>query len=345
MTKASMLTLDEIDPSEYPRAVADWRDTEEYPDHGGNATMYAWELTRRDREFQLLSDIQRISYAREGEPSRTTDELGRLIAVALSLPDMEGFVRQAAVINHQRTGGYGLRIPEIDAENLLRQAVWLALGERFAPFHKAAEGAYWEGLPPADRPVFDRERTPPWPIHWPGKDVETRDASALLDLVNYPSGLLRDLSIEGLNENEQAVAKGRAVGSLDVHAQANAYSSTYWSDSPPSPKGGTEVWMAYDLSANIGAQTERAHAMLEGMQCRAGISEPERAMLMPRSETARLILRYLDWQAEGDCDRRGAAAEFKEAIGVPSSGSKAWSRLLRQVRKYTDDPVALMRLR
>ena len=346
MTEADGPTLDSIDSSAYPYPVADWRDIDAYPDHKGNATMYAWELTRRDRRFQLLSDVQRLSYARETEGPETIHAVGRLVAAALSLPEMEELVHRSAVLTAPyRERRYGLFAREIEAEELLRHAVWLALGEWFAPFHKAAEGAYREGLPPADRPVFDRERTPPWPIHWPGKDVETRGAGALLDLVDYPAGLPRELFMEDLNENERAVVEGRTIGSLEVHSQANAYSSTYWSNNAPSPKGGDEVWMVFHLSANAGAQSERARAMLEGMQRRARFEEPERAMPMPRTETARRILRYLDWHAEGDCDRRGAAAEFKKAIGVPSSGSKTWRQLLEQVRKYTADPVALTRLR
>lgn len=338
-------TLDAIDPRAYPYPMADWRDAEAYPDHGSDATWMAWELTRRDRRFQLLCDVQRASYARETGTPPTTGVPERIVAAIHGLSGMESVLNREAALDDSSTEPRGLWPWKMNAEERLRRLIDMALTEWFTPFDSASDGDYRADLPPADRPVLDRRRTPPWPLDWPGKDAETRDAHALLDLVGYPAGVRREILMEMLTEAEKAVVEGRTIGSLEVHAQASAYSSSYYTPHAGPPKHRNEVRLAFDLSANAGAQAKRAQRMLEGMQRRAGIERPSNALSMPRGHTGRRILRYLDWKAEGGADRRGAPADFKRAIGIDPNKATTWSKLEDMVVQYTRDPVALTRLR
>jgi len=177
---------------------------------------------------------------------------------------------------------------------------------------------------------------PPWPLEWPGIDEETSRYTATDFLLSgVPKGcgtLFRPLLPEG------GVDTPLNVGSLLNHVKRLGCP-------PEKPSSKTKAVIAFDLSANIGAQLERAREMLEGMQHRASFNEPERAMPVPTAKKGRRILRYLDWQAEGNCDQRGAHAAFKESIGIGKNDPKAWRRLREQVDKYTADPTVLVQLR
>ena len=335
-----MQTLDEVDPNAYPHAVADWSRAEAYPDHGGDATKYAWELTRRDRRFQLLSDVHRISYERETEFPRTHAVPDRIVAAIHGLPGIEDFVQQAAALDDPRVERLGTSDSGDRCRSTATPCPVAGLREWFAPFHTASEGAYREGLPPADRRVFDRGRTPPWPLHWPGKDAETQGAHALLDLVDYPAGLLREILLE-MPDRERESCGGRAerLGRWTSTHKANAYSSTYWSGTAPPPEvrgRGSTVFPSVHEHRSAGrtrVRNARRHAA------------PSPAS---RSPSARCPYRR-PGPGVASCDistgRPKATAivavpavEFKRAIGVKESNSTEWRRLRARVKEYTAGP-------
>ena len=331
--KAELLrrpTLETIDPDRYPYPVAEWRDAGAYTDHGGDPVMWAWEFTRRDRLFQLVADIHAARLRswrveRLPAPQNLVDEARRLNGWQRTEEMQDMLMRETE--RHRRY--------EAGSIEHLGSVAWNELDERFAPFSGRAG---WREPKPSvtDIGKLDRERTPPWPLNWPGRDIANDDRIFLRMAAYEPHHIVAPRYLDFLSEGARRVIEGHEIGSLEDYAQASAYFLR-------AQQRTTEVELAFDLSANIGAQMKRAERMLKGMQERAGFEDPEEALAVPRNGTR--VLRFLDWQAERDAEHRGAAATFKRAVGINPSDSTAWAKLLRAVAKYTADPVALVRLR
>lgn len=121
----------------YPKAVKDYRQLGEYPEHGSNRRAWAWEFVRRNGHYQRLTDRLR-------EPLLATMRTWR---------------------NHHLKGtpAFGLDPTLFSDEPVVREALFAAERELDDRFPSVVNPAHWNDDDGFEDMAFDA-RNGPWPL-------------------------------------------------------------------------------------------------------------------------------------------------------------------------------------
>ena len=366
--------LDNIDPQRYPYPAADWSEGSQYTNHSDDTALWAWEFTRRRKDFQLLTDIKFATHNAQANSCAYTDtdadideklakfherskaiELLRtpqaLVDLLKQYPEFDNELADAEERGHLSEN----HIYKIGFAHVVSRYVLVSIFPQFRESAGWRNARPWPDQPGVDRPnilnpEIHRANMPPWPVRWYGDnlvpDNDIQMDIAYLDATSIEAYTPKSVfyvntdpesgNIEPPEKDDEVlrVLYGQAVGSVIDFGRRKEYRRIIKSDEK---KAAQMAHIAFDLSAPLETQLDWTREILKDMRSRgekARVIQSDQGIPKTPKHLGVDWLRYLDYEADPN---KCSIGDFQQMLGWKYRDSTKWRRLKTNALKYRDD--------